>query len=52
MLKRLLMILAIVAMLLPFGATVGCDDEPDVQWHEQRHLEVHDVPVETHTVVE
>lgn len=51
MLKRLLMILAIAAMLLPLGVTVGCgDDEPEIQTH--RHVEVHDLPVSTETVVE
>ncbi|MCK4601417.1 MAG: hypothetical protein KAU28_03055 [Phycisphaerae bacterium] len=50
MLKRLLMILAIAAMFLPLGATVGCDD--DVEIHEQRQLEVHELPVSTETVVE
>jgi len=51
MLKRLLMILAIAAMLLPLGVTAGCgDDEPEIR--TQRHLEVHDLPVSTETVVE
>ena len=50
MLKRLLMILAIAAMLLPLGATVGCDDEPEIR--TQRQLEVHELPVSTETVVE
>ncbi len=51
MLKKLLMILAIVAMCLPLGAAVGCDDdEPEIR--TQRHVEIHDLPVSTETVVE
>jgi len=51
MLKKLLMILAIAAMLLPVGLTVGCaDDEPEIR--TQQHLEVHELPVSTETVVE
>ncbi len=51
MFKRLLMILAIVAMCLPLGATVGCEEEePEI--HTQRQVEVHDLPVSTETVVE
>ena len=52
MLKKLLMILAIAAMCLPLAACGGCHHEPDVQVHQERHLEVHELPVSTQTVVE